>query len=119
MQNFRYAVMAGCVAIFFFLGRVLNAQAPPLAQAGCPMAHCTPHLSDAVNAVIPDQGSLVAADAQSGGAKIGLGCSSNLVSVVACTFASDAPPDLIAYNGDGKRIFADTAGVLDNNANKS
>ena len=86
-----------------------------LPVSGCPQAHCNAHLSDAVESISPDAAELVAFDSATQGSQHGLGCSSN-TQVAACTFGSANPPNLVVYNADGRRIFADNAGLLDSSA---
>ena len=77
-----------------------------LPDAGCPMAHCDPRMSDNVNATAPIDPStqVVFVDPVPEGAGFGLGCSSNL-EVVACSLRSHRSPNLVVYDGDGNRIF--------------
>ena len=91
---------------------------PQLPLSGCPMAHCDPHLNDAVGLTAPPTGQSIQIDTLSGGAGIGLGCSSN-GTIFACSFGSVGGSNLIVYDADGNRIYAAPPALLNQNARKS
>lgn len=101
-------------ALFFAAVVRLPAQLT-LPSTGCPMAHCTNHLNDAVGLISPSTNVVsTPAFAAGPGAKRGLGCSSN-GSIAACTFGSTTGPNLIGYTAGGTELFTDN-GLFDQNA---
>jgi hypothetical protein len=87
-----------------------------LGLAGCSMAHCGPHLADAVNLISPPSARLAAIDAGTLNHASGVGCSSNST-VVACTtgVGSGQAGYLVVYDGDGNRLWTD-GGLLGSTA---
>ena len=78
-----------------------------LPDAGCPMAHCDPRLSDQTRTIAPSLAKLIATDSTPVGGG-GLGCVSNL-QIVACSFRGDPQrqSNLVVYDADGQRIWED------------
>jgi hypothetical protein len=118
LLNWKVESMRTCLRLFpatlvAFAMSYAQSPAPELPGSGCPMAHCTPHLNDAVRAIAPETATLVNLDPTTAGAGKGLGCSSN-GTVVACSFMSTAGPNLVVYDGSGQRVFADSTGLNEN-----
>jgi len=97
----------------------VDAQAFPLAPAGCPMAHCDTRMSDLVNSVAPSVGAGVHVDRTAPPAGSGLGCVSN-TRLAACSGGGDpsVTSNLIVYDADGNRLW-DDGGILGATAWKS
>ena len=106
------------IPLFGFALFALSMDAQVLPKLGCPMAHCNPHLNDAVNLTSPSVGDLIQSDSLGTGTGAGLGCSSN-GTIFACTFGSATGSNLIVYDADGNRIYAAPPGLLNQNARKS
>ena len=85
-----------------------------LPAQGCPMAHCDPRMSDAVNATPPMNPTVLYHDPVPMGSGYGLGCSSNL-QVVACTYRNRTSANLVVYGSDGHMIFT-SGGLLNSTA---
>ncbi|HAA58494.1 MAG TPA: hypothetical protein DCE42_27275 [Myxococcales bacterium] len=81
-----------------------------LATSGCPMAHCSPDMSDRVS-IAPPRSSQVQTlwqDQAPIGSSFGLGCSSN-GSIVVCSYANADDPGVdtvVAYNASGQRLWS-------------
>lgn len=116
----RFALMIALTGVLHALSSLpaMSQSLPKLPTSGCPMAHCDSHLNDAVRMTAPPVGTVVQSDTESGGARLGLGCSSN-GTIFACSFASPTGSNLIVYDADGNRIFAAPPALLNHNANKS
>lgn len=78
-----------------------------LAPVGCPMAHCSPNMSDQVGMAVPEGAVAMRwSDGDPHGKNVGVGCSGN-GTVVACAYTgSPSGTRLVVYRGDGSRVFA-------------
>jgi outer membrane protein assembly factor BamB len=113
------ATMAGGLAWASIGLAAMDAAAFPLPDAGCPMAHCDPRMSDRVNSTAPTVALAVRIDRAAPPAVGGLGCVSN-TRLVACTGGGDPAlsSNLVVYDADGHRLW-DDGGLLGASAWKS